>query len=378
MTGRIYLDHNATAPPAPGVADLLGRLWGAGWGNPSSVHAEGRRARALLETARGQVAAAAGAARGDVVFCSGGSEADALALRGLVDFGGVDALVIGALEHPAVGETSRRLAAARGLPLVTVPATREGVIEPDAVVEALSRTRRALVSVMLAQNEIGTLNDVAAIAARAHAQGAIVHVDAVQAFGKVPLDFGALGADLVSLSSHKIGGPPGVGALLVREGLAPVPFCAGGGQEGDRRPGTEALPLAVAFGAAAERVRERVTSAPAVAARRDRLEAEILRRVPGARVAGAGAPRLPNTTALVFEGRDGRAVAARCDARGLAVSAGSACHSGRGGPSAVMLALGYDAPWQRGLVRVSLGPETADEELAEAAEILAGAAREAA
>jgi cysteine desulfurase len=377
VTGRIYLDHNATAPPAPGIADLLGRLWAAGWGNPSSAHAEGRRARALLETARGQVAAAAGASRDEVVFCSGGSEADALALRGLVDSGGFDALVIGELEHPAVAETARRLAAARGLPLVAIRATREGVIEPDAVGEALSRTRRALVSVMLAQNEIGTLNDVAAIAARAHALGALLHVDAVQAFGKVPLDFGALGADLVSLSSHKLGGPPGVGALVVREGLTPLPFCAGGGQEGERRPGTEALPLAVAFGAAAERLPERLAAAPAVAARRDRFEAEILRRVPGTRVVGAGASRLPNTTALAFEGRDGRVIAAGCDARGLAVSAGSACHSGHGGPSAVMLALGYETPWQRGLVRVSLGPESGDEELDRAAEFLVDAAREA-
>ena len=378
MTGRIYLDHNATAPPVPGVADLLGRLWASGWGNPSSAHAEGRRARALLETARGQVAAAAGAVREEVVFCSGGSEADALALRGLVEAGGIDALVIGALEHPAVAETAHRMAAERGLPLISVTATRDGVIEPAAVAAALSGTRRALVSVMLAQNEIGTLNDVAAIAARAHAAGALVHVDAVQAFGKVPVDFRKLGADLVSLSSHKIGGPPGVGALLVRGGLAPVPFCAGGGQEGDRRPGTEALPLAVAFGAAAERVPERLAAAPALSARRDRFESALLRRVPGTRIAGAGAARLPNTAALVFEGRDGRAIAAGCDARGLAVSAGSACHSARGGGSAVMLALGYEARWQRGLVRVSLGPENGDGDLERAVEILADAAREAA
>jgi cysteine desulfurase len=378
VTGRIYLDHNATAPPVPGVADLLGRLWASGWGNPSSAHAEGRRARALLETARGQVAAAAGAVREEVVFCSGGSEADALALRGLVEAGGIDALVIGALEHPAVAETAHRMAAERGLPLISVTATRDGVIEPAAVAAALSGTRRALVSVMLAQNEIGTLNDVAAIAARAHAAGALVHVDAVQAFGKVPVDFRKLGADLVSLSSHKIGGPPGVGALLVRGGLAPVPFCAGGGQEGDRRPGTEALPLAVAFGAAAGRVPERLAAAPALSARRDRFESELLRRVPGTRIAGAGAARLPNTAALVFEGRDGRAIAAGCDARGLAVSAGSACHSARGGGSAVMLALGYEARWQRGLVRVSLGPENRDGDLERAVEILADAAREAA
>ncbi len=378
MSGRIYLDHNATAPPAPGIADLLGRLWAEGWGNPSSAHAEGRRARALLEAARGQVAAAAGATRQAVVFCSGGSESDALALRGLVERGDVDALVIGELEHPAVGETAARLAATHGLPLLTARASKRGVIEPEAVAEALTGTRRALVSVMLAQNEIGTVNDVAAIAARAHAAGALVHVDAVQALGKIALDFAALGADLLSLSSHKIGGPPGVGALLVREGLEPLPFCAGGGQEGDRRPGTEALPLAVAFGAAAERVPERLAAGPAVAARRDRFEAELLRRVPGTRVAGAGAERLPNTTALVFEQRDGRAVAAACDARGLAVSAGSACHAGREGPSAVMRALGLEPAWQRGLVRVSLGPASGDDELARAAAILADAVREAA
>ncbi|MCU0254530.1 MAG: aminotransferase class V-fold PLP-dependent enzyme [Acidobacteria bacterium] len=378
MSGRIYLDHNATAPPAPGIAELLGRLWAEGWGNPSSVHAEGRRARALLETARAQVAAAAGAAPGEVVFCSGGSEADALALRGLVEAGEVDALVIGALEHPAVSATARRLAAAHGLPLTVVPATREGVIEPAAVAAALRGTRRALVAVMLAQNEIGTLNDAAAIAEVAHAEGAVLLVDAVQAFGKLPLDFRALGADLLAISAHKIGGPPGSGALLVRPGRVLTPFCAGGGQESDRRPGTEALPLAVAFGAAAECVAARVAAAPAVGARRDRFEAELQRRVPGTRIAGAPAVRLPNTSALVFEGRDGRAVAAACDARGLAVSAGSACHSGRGGPSAVMLALCFEPRWQAGLVRVSLGPETSDHELARAVEILAEAAGEAA
>lgn len=378
MSGRIYLDHNATAPPAPGIAELLGRLWAEGWGNPSSTHAEGRRARALLEAARAQVAAAAGAAPGEVVFCSGGSEADALALRGLAEAGDVDALVVGALEHPAVSATARRLAGERGLPLAVVPATRDGVIEPEAVAAALAGTRRALVAVMLAQNEIGTLNDAAAVARAAHARGALVLVDAVQAFGKVPLDFRALGADLLALSSHKIGGPPGVGALLVRGGLAPRPFCAGGGQEADRRPGTEALPLAVAFGAAAAAVPARLAAAPAVAARRDRFEAEVLRRVPGTRVAGADAPRLPNTAALVFEARDGRGLAAACDARGLAVSAGSACHAGQAGPSAVMQALGYEPAWQGGLVRVSLGPATTDEDLARAAAILVDAAREAA
>ncbi len=378
MKGRIYLDHNATAPPAPGIPELLATLWSANWGNPSSSHAEGRRARALLEEARERVARAAGASRGAVVFCSGGSESDALALRGLLDSGAAGALVVGELEHPAVADTALWLGRSRGVPLAVARATTDGVVPAEAVGEALRGARRALVSVMLAQNEIGTLNDIPAIAEVAHRAGALLHVDAVQALGKIPLSFDDLGADLLSISSHKIGGPPGIGALIARRGLDPVPFCSGGGQEGGLRPGTEALPLAVAFGAAAEGIAARVAAGAAIAALRDRLEGEIVAHLPGTRIAGARAQRLPNTAALLFAGVSGRALVAACDARGVAVSSGSACHSGGGGASQVVRALGVGEAWQQGLVRVSLGPETAGAEIDRAIDVLVEAVREAA
>lgn len=378
MTGRIYLDYNATAPPAPGIPEQLAALWSESWGNPSSTHAEGRRARTLFEEARERVARAVGASRGEVVFCSGGSEADALALRGLIDAGAADSLVVGELEHPAVGETALWLCRARALPLAVARAGPDGVIAADAVAEALRGARRALVSVMLAQNEIGTLNDIPAIAEVAHRSGALLHVDGVQAFGKIALSFDELGADLLSISSHKIGGPPGIGALVLRPGLEPVPFCAGGGQERGRRPGTEAFPLVVALGIAAKGVAARVAAGPLIAARRDRFERELLARVPDALIAGARAPRLPNTAAVLFAGRPGRAIVAACDARGVAVSAGSACHAGEGGPSPVVRVLGVGAAWQQGLVRVSLGPETEEAEIDRALDVLVEALGEAA
>lgn len=374
---RVYLDWNATAPPQPGVAEGVAAAWANAWGNPSSAHGEGRRARIALEEARARIASAVGASSSDVVLTSGGSEADALALRGLVDAGRVRTLVLWALEHPAVLETARWLAERGAAELRLVPATAHGTCAPEAIAEALQGAARPLVSVMLAQNEIGTVNDVAAIAAAARAAGALVHTDAVQALGKVPVDRAALAVDLLSVSAHKIGGPPGAGALVVGPGLDPLPFCLGGGQEHGRRQGTEGWPAVVGFGIAAAGLPARLAQAGTVRALRDRLEGAVRAALPGTLVAGARADRLPNTVAFLFEGVRGADVATAADALGLAVSAGSACHAGAAGRSPVARALGTPASHSAGLVRVSLGPSTTDGEIDAGFERLVRAVRNA-
>ncbi len=376
---RIYLDHNATAPPSAAAVEALRRALADGWGNPSSAHAEGRRARRVLETARAAVAEAAGSEAAQVVFTSGGSEADALALRGLCATGAVETIVAWELEHPAVLETARALDA-EGRAALRIVRSRagDGRLHPADVAAALAGATRPLVAVMLAQNETGAVNDVAAIARAAAARGALVLCDAVQALGKVPVSFADLRVDALVLSAHKVGGAAGAGALILREGLHPAPFCAGGGQEGGRRQGTEPFAAAVAFGAAAREVPVRLQAAPRVADLRDHFEREVIRRVPGTRPAlPPGTPRLPNTSALLFEGVRGADVVRLCDEDGLALSAGSACHAGAEGPSPVALALGLPESHRSGLVRASLGPSTSPDDVVRAAAILAAVATRA-
>ncbi|UCF68874.1 MAG: cysteine desulfurase [Acidobacteriota bacterium] len=373
MTGSIYLDHNATSPPTRGAAEELRSAFDELWGNPSSTHERGRRAREALERARRLVAGTAGASPDEVVFTSGGSEADALAIRGPVEAGAVDRIVISAFEHPAIMDTAAAMAARFGIELRQLPIDPHGLVILDALSDALEGSRRALVSVMLAQNEIGTLQDIAAVSRIAHARGAIVHTDAVQAYGKISVSIRDLDADMMSISAHKMGGPPGAGALVVRGDLPLAPYCYGGGQEGFRRQGTEPAPALIAFGWAADRLGDRMRDWVGADVLRDRFEQQLSGRLEAVKILGAGAPRLANTSAFVVANIEGGAIAAACQQRGLALSAGSACHAGGHGASPIAEALALEPPYHGGLVRVSAGPRTGWDDLERALEILVAA-----
>lgn len=326
---RIYLDHNATTPlgdaARAAMAAALDEV-----GNPSSLHAEGRRARDRVERARAEVAALVGGAREEIVFTSGGTEANNLALAGLGQGG---AIVVSAVEHPSVLE-------AAGAARRVVPVDRDGRVDLEALARAAAGA--ALVSVQLANHEIGTLQELAAVVAVARRAGARVHTDAVQAAGKLPLDVRALGVDAMTLSAHKLGGPKGAGALWLRDGLDVAPLLRGGHQERERRPGTENLVGIVGFGAAAAVVE------PATAALRDRFEAGCVAL--GARVAGAGAPRVPTTSYVAWDGVEGELLMQALDLEGVAVSTGAACSSGSLEPSPTLRAIGFPEG-----IRVSFG-----------------------
>ncbi len=316
----LYLDANATEPlrPEARAASLAAMEL---VGNPSSVHGAGRAARRVLETARESLASRFGAAAGDVVFTSGGTEANALAMAGL---GAGRRVLAGATEHPAV------LAASPGATLL--PVRGDGQVDLGAL-EAALRGPPALVCLMAANNETGVLHPLPEAAALCRAAGALLHVDAVQAAGRVPVTLGALGADSLSVSGHKLGGPKGAGALLLRPGLSPAPLIAGGGQERGRRGGTEPLPAIAGLAAAAA-----AGPAPHLAALRDAIEAACLAE--GALVAGAGAPRLPNTACLVLPGVPAETQVIALDLAGVQVSAGAACSSGKVARSHVLAAMG--------------------------------------
>jgi cysteine desulfurase len=346
MSRTAYLDWNATAPVRPEVAAAMTEAL-ARCGNPSSVHRAGRAARAALETARTQVAALAGAVPNTIVFTSGGTEANQLALRGLAD----RRAMISAIEHDSV-----RQAVADA---VSIPVAPEGVVDLDALERLLAAERRpALVSLMLANNETGVLQPVADAARLAHAHGALLHCDAVQAAGKVPLDVAALGADLVTLSAHKLGGPPGVGALVL---AADVPLAArqtGGGQERGRRAGTENLPGIVGFGVACALAARGLDGYAEVAALRDMAERRLVAMAPDAAVYGADAARLPNTLAIAMPGVSAPTQVMALDLAGVMVSAGAACSSGKLRRSHVLDAMGVAPAAADCAIRVSLGWST--------------------
>lgn len=356
---RIYLDENATTRLHPQVAEAMRPWLGERFGNPSSLYAEGRGAHEAVEAARRQVAALVHAGPRRVVFTGGGSEADNLALKG-VAFGArrPGRLVVSAVEHPAVLRTADFLEGL-GWEVLRLAPDEGGLVAPEALDRALAGGAD-LVSIMLANNEIGTLQPVAELARVAHAHGALFHTDAVQAAGKVPLDVGALEVDLLTLSSHKLRGPQGVGALYVRKGLGLVPLVHGGGQEGGRRAGTENVAGIVGMGRAAELALEAVREAPRLAALRDRLEAGLCRLWPKARVNGAGRPRLPGTSSLTLPGLRGEAVVLALDRHGIALSSGSACKAGAPEPSHVLLALGRTEEEAHCTVRFSLPPSTTE------------------
>jgi cysteine desulfurase len=344
MTRReAYLDWNATAPPRPEAVAAVAAALAQG-GNPSSVHRRGRAARQSIEQAREAIAALVDAPPDGVVFTSGGTEANHLALLG----SGRTRILVSAVEHGSVLHAAP--AAER------IPVDANGIVDPAAL-DAMLRAdpRPALVSVMLANNETGVIQPAARIAEIAHAHGALFHCDAVQAAGKIPLDTAALGADLISLSAHKLGGPPGVGALLATGGAEPVPLFRGGGQERGRRAGTENLPGIAGFAAAAEAARTGLADYARVRALRDSLERAALTAVPAAAIIGAAVPRLPNTTALALPGIAAETQVIALDLDGVMVSAGAACSSGKVGPSHVLDAMGLPPALAGCTIRVSLG-----------------------
>lgn len=356
----VYLDHNATSPLAPEVRDLMVSLLDGAWGNPSSPHGYGRRARALLDRAREQVADAVGAHPTEVVFTSGGSEADNLILKGLARQEPSLHLAVSAVEHPAIRESARQLERS-GARLDLIGVDREGLIDRDDYARILGGSPK-LVSVMAANNETGVIQNVAELAGEAHRAGALFHSDAVQALGRIELDFRASGVDAMSLSSHKAGGPLGAGALILSRRVELAPLVAGGGQEGGLRSGTENFLAIAGFGLACELASVRRARMEYVTQMREHCEQAL--RAAGALIFADAAARLPNTTFFAFPGIAGDALVARLDRHGFALASGSACSSADPGPSATLIAMGVDASLAICAVRLSLGPENTMDEVA--------------
>lgn len=357
----VYLDHNATSPLDPEVLEaMLPFLRQPVGGNASSRHAPGRAARAAIERAREQVAALIGASPREVVFTSGGTEANNLAIKGIAATWRPGSLLVSAIEHSSVLGPARSLTAA-GWRIIEVAPEPDGRIDPQRVAAAIAPDTR-LVSVMWANNETGVIQDVAACAALAGERGIAFHSDAVQAAGKIAVDFGLRGLGLASLSAHKIGGPQGVGALVVDSAVDIEPLLHGGGQEGGRRSGTENLAGIVGFGKAAELAAGRLERVAALKVLRIRLE-QGLNAVPGVEIFGASAERLPNTVFFAVDGIDGSTLLMLLDDAGYAVSSGSACGSGRPEPSHVLLAMGVEHERAYGALRVSLGAGNRAEEV---------------
>lgn len=338
----IYLDHNATAPVLPDVAAAVAGALELG-GNPSSVHRFGRAARQAVDRAREAVAALAGAPETSVIFTAGGTEANNLALNGIAD----DRVLVSAIEHDSV------LRAAPGAG--RVPVDRDGAVDLAALERMLAERGAALVSLMLANNETGVIQPVAAAAGIAHRHGALVHCDAVQAAGRIAVDMRALGVDLMTLSAHKLGGPAGVGALVVRDGVRLAPMLNGGGQESWRRAGTENVAGIAGFGVAAAAARESAARMAEIAALRDEIERGIRDIAPEAPIYGSGAPRLANTSCIGMPGVKGETQVMAFDLAGIAISAGAACSSGKVTPSAVLRAMGAGEAGAAEAIRVSLG-----------------------
>jgi cysteine desulfurase len=360
---RIYLDHNATTPLRDEVALAMLRALRDGYGNPSSVHAEGAAARRAVERAREQAAALVGAQPGEVIFTSGATEANNAVLRGLLEAAGAGArLVTTSAEHPSVEEPAAALAA-RGHPVERVPVGEDGRLDPGAFAAALARPA-ALASVLLANNETGVLQDAAALAAPCVERGVPLHFDATQALGKIAVELGALGAALLSASAHKLGGPKGAGFLVCRRGSEPPPWLRGGGQERGRRGGTENVAGIVGLGVACElAAAELETRGREWSRLRDRLWDGIREKIPSVRRNGCARHVLPNTLSVEFTGADGEALLQALDLEGVAVSAGAACHSGSLTPSRVLRAMGRSDAEARASLRFSLGHGIGDAEV---------------
>jgi len=365
---RIYLDHNATSPMSGRVLDVLGCALSELPGNASSPHAEGQAARVALERARERMADRLGVHHSRVLFTSGGSESNNAAVRGAVASGlkaGRPAhVVVATPEHPSVLETARALRS-RGIDVSELPVDSRGCVDPGDLEGVLAAKPACLVSVMHANNETGVIQPLLDLARIARESGAAFHADAVQALGKIPVRDEIAAADFISLSAHKIGGPVGVGALVVGDGAIFEPVITGGAQESRRRAGTEPVALAVAFAEALEAAEEdRGEVSARLASFRDLIEGAILDLAPRAVVHGRGAPRLPNTTNFFVPGAPGRTLVMQMDIAGYAVSTGAACSTGSSRPSHVLTAMGRSQDEALDSLRISLGPATSREDIA--------------
>jgi len=374
----VYLDHNATTPLDARVLEAMLPYLTEHHGNPSSAHRFGRVAQAAIDRAREQVAELVNAHPGQVIFTSGGTEANNLAIKGVaalnINNDNAGCMAIGATEHPSVRETAAALEK-HGWQIRQLPVDDQGRLV-DAEIDQILKVRPVVVSVMWANNETGVLQDIAALSAKARAHGALLHTDAVQAAGKIEVDFSVSGAHMMSLSAHKICGPKGVGALIVDKTVELEPLLHGGGQEKDRRSGTENVAGIVGFGAAATLAKTRLADYGARAALlRDRLESD-LRTLGGIEIFGAAAIRLPNTVCFAAVGIDGETLLLNLDRAGIAVSSGSACASTNREPSPVLKAMGIDADLALGAIRVSLGSGNAENDIETFVAVLAAQLRQ--
>lgn len=358
----VYLDHNATTPVDPRVLQAMEPYLGGVFGNPSSGHGYGRAARAAVDTAREQVAALVKAHPSQVVFCSGGTEANNLAVKGVAARQSPGLLALSAVEHASVRAPAESLAK-RGWRVAQLAVDGQGRID-DADLKAILAQRPPLLAMMMANNETGTLYDIPSIAEAARAAGAVVLTDAVQAAGKVAVDFAASGAHLMSLSSHKLYGPKGAGALIIDKAVDMEPLLVGGGQEKGRRAGTENVAAIVGFGRAAELASaELVQRQEHCQALREHLERRLVADIPRVVIFAHETERLPNTTFMAVPGIDGETLLMALDQAGFAVSSGSACGTGDVEPSHVLLAMGVEPQLARGAIRISLGRESRREDL---------------
>ena len=375
---RVYLDYNATTPVDPAVFEAMQPYFSGRFGNASSIHSVGQEGRLGIETARDHVASLIGAKPAEIVFTSGGTEADNLAIFGIAGSlaahpGGVHTphVITSAIEHHAVLNTCQALQS-HGVDVTYVPVSSEGIVDPDDIRRAL-RPETILISVMHANNETGAIQPIEEVGCIAAEDDVYFHVDAVQSAGKIPVNVNRLGVDLLSISAHKMYGPKGVGALYVRTGTSLEPQFRGGHHERDRRPGTENVPGIVGLGRAAQIAQERLQADSArIANLRDKLENSLLATVPDAAVNGSRRHRVPNTTNLMFRGAEGEALEIALDLKGLACSTGAACSSGAIEPSHVLLALGLAHEDARSTLRFSLGRHTTEEEINFALSVIPG------
>jgi cysteine desulfurase len=362
---RIYFDHNATTPVDPSVADAMVRVLREDYGNASSVHRLGQQAKSILDEARTAVSTLIGAEPSELVFTSGGTEADNFALRGAAEAlepTGRKHLIASSIEHEAVLVTLKALAR-RGWKTTLLPVGTTGIVDPRALEDALTDDT-AIVSVMHANNELGTIQPVAELARITHTRSALFHTDAVQSVAKVPVNVRTLGVDLLSLSAHKFNGPKGAGALWIKRGTRIAPILTGGKHERTRRAGTENVPGIAGLGVAARVAQQKLTAEGArVGILRDRLEREILARVPGTDVNGSREPRVPNTTNISFERVEAESLLIALDLEGVAVSTGAACSSGTLEPSHVLRAMGLPTHRAQNSIRFSLGAGNTDAEI---------------
>jgi cysteine desulfurase len=362
---RVYLDHAATTPVDPEVAELMAQVLREVPGNPSSIYAEGRRARALVDRAREEVAQAIGADPAEIVFTSGGTEADNLALRGVLKAleGQADGIVTTAVEHHAVLDTAHDLEAHGQARVTVLPVDRDGRVSAEAVGGVLDE-RTAIVSVMHGNNEVGTLQPIAQIGAVCRDRGVTFHSDAVQTVGALEVDVRALPIDLLSVNAHKFYGPKGVGALYVRRGTRIATLQTGGGQEKGRRTGTENVAGVVGLGAALRiATARRAGESARQTALRDRLIGGVRATVPDATLTGHPTDRLPNSASFCFRGTQGEALIVSLDLEGFSASSGSACTSGNTDPSHVLLALGLDRELAQGSLRLTIGRDTTESDV---------------